>query len=345
MNDRPNAHRRRIKLSDVAARAGVSPVTVSRALRNPGIVSADLRERVELAVRELGYIPNQLASALASSHTNRIGVIVPSLTNGVFGGYLRAMHDVFLPAGFQVLVLNSGYVAGNEERAIATMLGQYPEAIILSGIDQTPSARHMLVEAAIPVIQTMETTDNPIDIVIGLSQHKAGQAATQYLVDLGHRNIAQMSMPLDERARRRRAGYLEAMGAAGLEPRNVSRDAPSTFVQGAEMLAEILDRWPEVTAIFAGNDNLALGAVFECQRRGIRVPQDVSIVGFNDLEFAAAAYPALTTVATPRYEIGEQAARIVLEIVRGSGARPEKRKIDLGFRLITRESAAAPPVR
>jgi LacI family gluconate utilization system Gnt-I transcriptional repressor len=318
---------------------------VSRALRNPAMVSADLRERIDAAVKELGYIPNQLASALASSRTNRIGVIVPSLTNGVFGGYLRAMHDVFLPAGFQVLVLNSGYVAGNEERAIATMLGQYPEAIILSGVDQTPTARHMLVEAGIPVIQTMEMTDDPIDIVIGLSQHDAGRAATQYLIDLGHRHIGQMSMPLDARARRRRAGYLKAMSAAGLEPMHASRDAPSNFPQGAEMLAEMIERWPNMTALFAGNDNIALGALFECQRRGIRVPHDLSIVGFNDLEFAEASYPSLTTVATPRYDIGERAARIVLEIVRGSGKRPPEARIDLGFRLIQRESSAPPPDR
>jgi LacI family gluconate utilization system Gnt-I transcriptional repressor len=308
------------------------------------MVSLDLRERIDLAVKELGYIPNQLASALASARTNRVGVIVPSLTNGVFGGYLRAMHDVFLPAGFQVLVLNSGYIAGNEERAIATMLGQHPEAIILAGIDQTPAARHMLVEAAIPVIQTMEMTDDPIDIVIGLSQHDAGRAATQYMIDLGHKSIVQMSMPLDERARRRRAGYLEAMSAAGLEPLSVSRDAPSNFAQGSEMLGEMIERWPHATALFAGNDNLALGALFECQRRGIRVPDDISIVGFNDLEFAAASYPSLTTVATPRYDIGERAARIVLEIVRGSGKRPADPSIDLGFHLITRESSA-PPTR
>jgi LacI family gluconate utilization system Gnt-I transcriptional repressor len=107
----------------------------------------------------------------------------------------------------------------------------------------------------------------------------------------------------------------------------------------------MIERWPDMTALFAGNDNLALGALFECQRRGIRVPHDISIVGFNDLEFAAAAYPSLTTVATPRYEIGERAARIVLEIVRGSGTRPADPRIDLGFRLIRRESAAAPPSR
>jgi LacI family gluconate utilization system Gnt-I transcriptional repressor len=343
MSDSGEAPKRRRKtLSDVAARAGVSAVTVSRALHRPEMVSTDLRQRVETAVDELGYIPNQLASALASARTNRVGVIVPSLTNGVFGDYLRAMHDVFLPSGFQVLVLNSGYVAGKEERAIATMLGQHPEAIVLTGIDQTPAARRMLEEAAIPVIQTMEMTDNPIDIVIGLSQRDAGRAATQYLIDLGHKRIGQMSVPLDSRARQRLAGYRAAMSDAGLDPFTVSMDGPSSFAHGAELLAEMIHRWPDFTGLFAGNDNLALGALFECQRRGIRVPDDISIVGFNDLEYSAVSYPSLSTVLTPRYAIGERAAEIVLEIIRGSGKRPEDRRIDMGFRLIRRGSASAP---
>ena len=133
MTNLPRGKSRRITLDDVASRAKVSAVTASRVLRKPEMVSADLRARVDSAVRELAYIPNQLASALASSRTRRIGVIVPSLTNGVFGDYLRALHDVFIPAGFQVLVLNSHYLPGREEKAIATMLGQFPEAIILAG--------------------------------------------------------------------------------------------------------------------------------------------------------------------------------------------------------------------
>jgi LacI family transcriptional regulator, gluconate utilization system Gnt-I transcriptional repressor len=343
MSDRaPDPKRRRKTLSDVAVRAGVSAVTVSRALHRPEMVSVDLRERIESAVHELAYIPNQLASALASARTDRIGVIVPSLTNGVFGDYLRALHDVFLPAGFQVLVLNSGYVAGKEERAIATMLGQHPEAMIITGIDQTSLARRMLAQAEIPVIQTMEVTDKPIDIAIGLSQHDAGYAATRHLIELGHRHIGQMAVPLDARASQRLDGYRRAMAEAGLEPLHVSMDGPSSFVHGAQLLAEMVVRWPAMTGLFTGNDNLALGAVFECQRRGIRVPEDLSIVGFNDLEYSAVAFPSLTTVATPRYRIGERAAEIVLQIIRGSGERPPERCLDLGFKLIPRGSTQPP---
>src|SRR5262249_54192221 len=208
--------RRRARLSDVASRAGVSAVTVSRALRKPEMVSEDVRRRIDAAVRELGYVRNYLASALASSRTHLIGVVVPSLTNGVFVDYLRALHDAFLPAGFQVLVLNSRYSAEEEERAIATLLGHHAEAMIVAGIDQTERSRRLLEGSGIPVVQTMELADRPIDINIGLSQHDAGFAATRYLLDLGHRKIAHIAARIDFRARRRMEGYQHAMAAAGI---------------------------------------------------------------------------------------------------------------------------------
>ena len=333
---------RRITLSDVAARAGVSSVTASRALRAPEMVSAELRARVDSAVRDLAYIPNQLASALASRRTGRIAAIVPSLTNGVFNDYLRALHDVLVPAGFQVLVLNSHYMPGREEKAITTMLGQFPEAIVLASVEQTPHARKALRQSGIPVVQTMELTARPIDINIGLDQHAAGYAAVRYLFELGHRHVGHISAPLDSRSLTRIKGYRQAAEECGIEPMVVAVDEPSSVPFGGRLVTELLARWPEVTAVFCGNDNLALGALFECQRRGIRVPQDLSIIGFNDLEVSACAFPSLSTIATPRYEMARTAAEIILEIIRGSGKRPARRQIDLGFRLIARESTAPP---
>lgn len=330
----------RTKLSDVAIKAGVSAVTVSRVLRKPEMVSPELRERVELAVHELAYIPNRVASALASARTHAIGAVVSSLTNIVFADYLRALHDVLLPAGFQVLVLNSRYSPSEEEQAIATLLGQHPEAMILAGVDQTAHARHMLERAGIPVVQTMELTDDPIDINIGLSQHGAGCAATRYLIDLGHRRIGALTARLDARSRSRTEGYRRAMEEANLDTGGLVAMTPrrSSVRLGAELFREILERAPDVEAVFCCNDDLALGVLFECGRRGIEVPGQLSIVGFNDLEFAASAYPSLTSVATPRYEMARRAAEIVLDIIRGSRQRPANRRIDLGFSICERES-------
>ncbi len=331
---------RRATLSDVAARADVSTVTVSRALRQPELVSADLRRRVASAVEALAYVPNQLASALASSRTGTIGVLIPSLTNGVFADYLKALHDAFLPAGFQVLVLNWRYAPEEEEKAIATMLGQHPEAMILAGIDQGDQMRRMLRLAHIPVVQTMELTGDPIDVNIGFSQREAAYATTRHLIDLGHRRIAHIAARLDARAGRRIDGYRRAMEEAGLDPaaRLVATPEPSTFAVGAGLLSELLARTPDVEAVFASNDDLALGALFECHRRGLRVPEDMSIIGFNDLEICTWSYPSLSSVATPRYEMGRRAAEIVTRIVRGDGARPENPIIDLGFEIRTRDS-------
>ncbi len=234
--------RRRKTLSDVAARAGVSPVTVSRALRRPEMVSADLRERIESAIHELDYIPNQLASALASARTGTIGVLVPSLTNGVFSDYLRALHDAFQPAGFQLLLLNSRYLPEEEERGIATLLSQHPEAMVLAGVDQTEHSRRLLRGAGIPVIQTMELTEEPIDVNIGFSQIEAGRAATRHLLSLGHRRVGHVAARLDARARRRKEGYTSAMTEAGLDGTSMmaTTTRASTVHLGAELFNEVL---------------------------------------------------------------------------------------------------------
>jgi LacI family transcriptional regulator, gluconate utilization system Gnt-I transcriptional repressor len=330
----------RATLNDVAAIAHVSAVTVSRVLRRPEMVSADLRERVLRAVRELTYIPNQMASALASSRTGRIGVIVPSFTNGVFGDFLRGIHDLMVPAGFQVVMLNSNYVSGLEESAIIAMLGQFPEAIILTGTGQTKQARKALEQSGIPIIQTFELAETPIDINIGLSQADAGYAAAEYLLGLGHRKICAISAPHDTRSLQRLEGYARANAKFGVEARLVSMDEPSSIPLGSRLLVEMLEKYPDTSAVFCGNDTLALGALFECQRRGIDVPGRMSIMGFNDLELAGSAFPAISSIATPRYEMGRASAEIILEIVRGSGKRPEQRTLDLGFRLIKRDSTA-----
>ncbi len=331
---------RPVTLDNVAALAGVSAVTVSRTLRRPEMVSASLRRRVMSAVEALGYIPNQLASALASARTGTIGVLIPSLTNGVFGDYLKALHDAFLPAGFQVMVLNWRYQPEEEEKAIATMLGLHPEAMILAGIDQSDHVRRMLERANISVIQTMELSDDPIDINIGFSQHDAGYAATRHLLDLGHRRIGHIRARQDARSKRRMEGYRRAMEEAGLDTSGMvaATPRPSTFALGGELLADLISRAPNLEFVFACNDDLAVGALFECSRRGIRVPHDMAIIGFNDLEICASCHPTLSSVATPRYEMARQAAEIVTRIIRGDGQRPDRPIIDLGFEVRTRGS-------
>lgn len=333
---------KRATLADVAARAGVSPVTVSRVLRHPDMVSPVLRARVETVVEELGYIRNQLASALASTRSGIVGAIVPSLTNGVFVDYIAALHDLMLPQGIQVMVFDVHYSAKEEEWAIDTLLGHHVEAMIIAGIDQTQRAQSLLRQSGIPVVQTMELADDPVDINIGFSQHRAGYDATRFLHDLGHRRIGHLTARGDPRSQRRHQGYLQALKESGLPSEGMVALTPliSNVRLGAELFVEVLTREPALDAVFCCNDDLAVGALFECQRRGMRVPEDVAILGFNDLEYCASTYPALSSVSTPRVEMARRSAEIIIEIIRGSGERPLDHKIDVGYHIAARASTS-----
>ena len=333
--------RTRATLADVARHAGVSPVTVSRAIRHPEMVSEELRKRIDDAVL------NHLASALASTHTQIVGVIVPSLTNGVFDDYLGAIQDVLNPAGIQVLVLNVRYSETEEEKAIETLMGYHPEAMIIAGVDQTERSRQLLKNSGLPVVQTMDVSDTPIDLNIGLDHGEAGAAAVRFLHAQGHRKIAHLTARGDPRARRRHAGYQRQMDAFGLSTKGLvgASPRPSDVAMGGELFAQILEDVPDVSAVFTCNDDLALGTLFECQRRGIRVPGDVAIIGFNDLDFCTATVPALTSVSIERREMGTWAARAILEIIRGGGKRPKQPTVDVGFSIKARGSTAAIEVK
>jgi LacI family gluconate utilization system Gnt-I transcriptional repressor len=349
-SDRPGADlntRTRATLADVARHAGVSPVTVSRAIRHPEMVSDELRARIDDAVLKLNYIPNHLASALASTRTHIVGVIVPSLTNGVFDDYLGAIQDVLNPAGIQVLVLNVRYSEIEEEKAIETLLGYHPEAMIVAGVDQTERSRQLLRNSGMPVVQTMDITEEPIDLNIGLDHGEAGAAAVRFLHAQGHRRIAHLTARGDPRARRRHAGYQRQMEELGLSTEGLVGASPraSDVAMGGELFAQILADAPDVTAVFTCNDDLALGTLFECQRRGIHVPDDVAIIGFNDLDFCTAAVPPLTSVSTERREMGTWSARAVLELIRGGGKRPKQPTVDVGFSIKSRGSTVAVEVR
>lgn len=330
---------RRVTLDDVATLAGVSPITVSRVLRKPDAVSEALRQRVTAAVQELGYVPNIAASRLASSRTHAIGVIVPTLYNVIFAEYLFALHDVLVAAGFQVIVVNSRYSEQEEENAIKVLLGQRVEAIIIAGTHHTPLARQLLTRAHLPVVETFELSPDPIDLNIGMLQDRAGQAATQHLIDQGFDRVAFLAGNLDHRAQSRFDGYRLAMQEAGLQNLEIITQwqRHSSVALGSDLLALMHERGDRPEAIFCIDDNLALGAMQECRKRGIRVPDDIAIIGFHDLEFSACASPSLSSIMTRRFETGKLAAEKVLSALNSTSRQPPN-QIDLGFEVIARES-------
>jgi LacI family gluconate utilization system Gnt-I transcriptional repressor len=332
---------RRVTLDDVANLAGVSPITVSRVLRKPNAVSQGLRMRVEAAVTELGYVTNVAASRLASSRSHAVGIIVPTLYNVIFAEYLAALHEVLVEHGFQLIVVNSRYSEIEEENAIKALLGQRVEAIIIAGVHHTTLSRQLLANAHVPVVETFELSPDPIHINIGMSQERAGHAATRHLIDRGLRRVAFLTGNLDRRAQSRLEGYSTAMEEAALPRLKVIPQIPrhSSVALGSELFAEMLESGVLPEAIFCTDDNLALGAMQECRKHGIRMPDDISIMGFHDLEFAACASPSLSSVATRRYETGKLAAEKILASLDAS-TRSGIEKIDLGFSLVPRQSTS-----
>jgi len=262
----------KVTLSDVAARAGVAPMTASRAINQPELVSAILRERVEKAVQDLGYVPNRAARALASAQSKVIVVLVPSLANTVFTAVLAGVQDALDPCNYQILIGNTRYSDAEEEKLLATYMQSNPDGILLCGLTHSPRVQQMLATSRVPVVSMMDLSSEPGALSVGFSQEDAGYTITRYLIDKGRKRIGYMAAQLDERTLKRGDGYRKAMEEAGLaDPMlELMCPDPSTIALGAELLGRMLANMPGLDAIFCCNDDLAHGAIFQCQRRGIK---------------------------------------------------------------------------
>jgi LacI family transcriptional regulator, gluconate utilization system Gnt-I transcriptional repressor len=327
-------------IADVAHRAGVGAITVSRALREPDRVSGELHVQITKAIEELGYVPDRNARALASARGDIVAVLVPSLTNNVFADVVRGLYDGLGDSQLQLHLGNTHYSGMEEERLLQVFLSQRPSAVIVSGIDQTAAARALLEGADCPVVQIMEIGPDPIDMMIGFSHFEGGRTVARHLIASGYRRIGFVGARMDPRSQRRLAGYRAALEEAGLFDLRLvtTTPTPSSVSLGRELLRDALAKVADLDAVFCNNDDLALGVLFECNRSAIAVPQRIGIAGFNDLDMMDVAFPSLTSVRTHRYDIGRQAISMVRAAI--GGARPEKRVIDVGFELQVRESTA-----
>lgn len=330
--------RRRVTLADVAREVGVSTMTASRAITRPELVTAELRAQIERAIEALGYVPNRAARALASAHSHVIAVLIPSLSNAVFTDVLAGIQDAVDAEGYQVLIGNTRYSDAEEEKLVNIHLQSNPDGVILTGLTQSEKVRQMLAAARVPTVSMMDLSDDPDRYSVGLSQFDAGCTITRHLLEKGYRRIGFIASQLDERTMKRAEGYRQALRDAGLYDgkREVLVPDPSTIALGAELVGRLLAVAPDCDAVFCCNDDLAYGAIYQCQRRGIAIPRKLAICGFNDLPASAWMNPSVTTIATPRYRIGFEAASLLKRLIHGE--TPESRRLDLGFTLMARES-------
>lgn len=317
-------------LSAVAKLAGVSSITVSRVVRLPNLVAPKTRSRVEAAMRELGYVPNQVAGALASARTSSVGVLVPTIANSIFADTVQGLSDELEPLGYAVILAQSRYDAAREDHMLATLLSRRPEALIMVGSPATDDGARLLRRAGIPIAETWDLPDAPIDAVAGFNNYEAGVAVARHLLAQGRESLAFIGGD-DPRSTRRWYGFNDTVLAAGAK-------APRRLIleRNASGSVAALANLPGVDAVFAANDAHAIGFMSGLRtagllRNGPAAEQPVAVIGLGDLEMGRLIAPRLSTIRVHGAAIGRTAAKLMLT---HSGPR----RVDLGFELVLRDS-------
>ncbi len=322
-----------ITITDVAPKARVSAITVSLAFNAPQTLA-----RVREAVAELGYVPNRLAGGLSSSKSRLIAAIVPTVAHSLFStSSVQVFSDTMSRAGYQVLLGLSGYSDENEDLLLDAVLSRRPEGVLLTGVANTPTLRGRLRKIGIPIVETWDMTDDPIDMLVGFAHEKIGEAVAHRMIASGVKRPALVSAN-DQRALSAPARFHRYLRAARRARDRRCPGAPAKFRrrrQGRGRAHSRCARQGDVDAIFCSSDLLALGVVSEARKRGIDVPERIAVCGFGDLDFAADTMLALTTVRVDGKRIGATGVRCLIERLNGS---TERVRADVGFELVERET-------
>jgi len=331
------------KLADVAERAQVSTATVSRCLNTPEQVVPETRERVMKAVRELGYAPNFSARALAARQTNTVGAVIPTMDNAVFARGLQAFQEELGRHGKTLLVASSAYQQELEDEQVRALVARGADALLLIGYDRSDALYSFLEKRGVPTLVSWSFSTHEMRPAIGFDNRAAMAALARRVIEVGHRNIACISAPTaaNDRARGRVQGIEDAMAEAGLAGQGPFLiETPYKIENGETAFRQVMQQVPETTAVMCINDVLAIGALRAARQSGLRVPQDISITGFDDIEIATLADPSLTTLHVPHREMGRQAATVILEMLSGES---KGQRIELATDIRLRETLG--PVR
>ena len=326
----------RPRMEDVARVAGVALVTVSRAINTPGKLSAKTLAAIEKAIDQLGFVPNLMAGNLASKRSRIIAALVPTISNSLFADTVDGLAEVLAAQGYQLLLGQTRYHVAEETALISAFLGRRVDGIVLTGATQDNAARIRLKKAGIPIVETWDLPEKPIDMAIGFDNEKIGRDVASYLIGKGYHHLGFFGS-IEERSMKRMKGFTDEVTRRGhcIVAQEVV-NPPSSLADGARMLSKLVARAPNVRAIFCSNDTMAAGALFECTRQGWAVPERIAIIGFADLPISAASIPNLTTVHIGRKEMGIRAGKMLLSRLDGV-VHPET-TIDMGFTIMERQS-------
>src|SRR5271168_2321536 len=313
-----------VRLSDVAEQAGCSTATVSRVLNKPDGVNRELRLRVDTAVRELGYLRNGAARALRSRRTRTIGAVVPTLDHAIYARLLAALQGFTSEHGYSLLVTTSNFRVDQELRQARLLVERGAEGLVLVGHSHSPDLYAALERHGIPCVNTYSYLPDSRHASIGFDNRAASRQMTEYLLDLGHRDFALIVgyRKDNDRVKDRVDGALEAIAGRGISTAHtLIVEEPYSIEGGREGLRRVMASH-RPTALICGSDVLAFGAIIECDSKGIAVPRELSVAGFDDLEFAAHLRPPLTTIRVPATEMGRRAGEFLLAKIVGQPHAP-----------------------
>ncbi len=338
MKDSKNDPDRPVRVEDVAREAGVSPITVSRALRTPDLVRPETRQRVADAVARTGYVVNSIASTLRSGRSSIVTVFVASLQNPHFANATQGAIDAFEGSRFHLMFAQTGYSETLKVEAVESALPFRPAGVMFTGVVRDEGMREQLVRLGVPVVEMWGDGVNPIDMLVASSTMEGGRIMGRHFAERGFRRIAYCGHTT-ARGGERLIGFREELAKVGAEVALVlPREGTSNFGDGMGAFDEILAALPDCDAMFFGTDLLAVGAILAARRRGIRIPEQVSLAGYGDLDFAAHIEPTLTTVHVSDYQIGRIAGDMMR--MRLENEAFDTPVIHVPLRLEARESTA-----
>lgn len=340
--EQPPTRRRRgsghVTIRDVALIAGVAPITVSRALNTPAQVSPVVLEKVRDAVAASGYVPNLIAGALSSGQSRLVAALVPTISTLTLHPMLEALGSELEPSGCQLLLGQTGYDNARLDGILEAVLGRRPAGIVVTGTLESPHWRKRLRASGVPVVETWDLMDDPIDMLVGFSHSEMARAVVHFLHDNGRRRLAFLGAD-DARSKARAQAFSQAATALEmLAPVVHAAAAPATLRSGRDALVRLLEEGTlAVDAVFCNSDVMAMGVLIEAQAQGINVPLQLAVVGCGDLSFSGDLEPALTTVHLDGKAIGARAGQLLLDRMEGREAAPGV--WDIGFSIIQRATA------